>query len=326
MALHVRVTTARRIARVWAALVMLGLAILAAQLSVNATRAVRVPIHPTLAADEGDQRPASVVAAFALPQGATGTTVLPPLPHGAILLPAETGIVPARPFSIARLPAQDRGRALQGLTAAIYYEAASESDAGQQAVAQVVLNRVRHPAFPATVCGVVYQGSESRGCQFSFACDGAMSRIPAAAAWSRAARAAAAALAGRVYAGVSLATHYHTYAVTPAWNRTLVMTDVVGAHFFHRWKGWWGTAPAFRQAYQGGEPEPGPHMSPPLAPLPIAPVVPPVVAAVTVPLVAVQPAHAESGASLVPPVPQTDALPAASQVLDRWKDSGQPLR
>ena len=66
---------------------------------------------------------------------------------------------------------KDKARALQCLTTAIYYEAASEPDAGQRAVAQVVLNRVRHPVFPASVCGVVFQGSERRGCQFSFACE-----------------------------------------------------------------------------------------------------------------------------------------------------------
>ncbi|MFX4781967.1 cell wall hydrolase, partial [Acinetobacter baumannii] len=90
---------------------------------------------------------------------------------------------------------------------------------GQQAVAQVILNRVRHPAFPATVCGVVYQGSEHAGCQFSFACDGSMARRPEPGLWRRAMAVAASALAGQVYAPVGLATHYHTYAVTPAWNR-----------------------------------------------------------------------------------------------------------
>ncbi|WP_416365907.1 cell wall hydrolase [Sphingomonas aerolata] len=84
---------------------------------------------------------------------------------------------------MTRTSATDRARALLCLTTAIYYEAASEPDAGQRAVAQVILNRVRHPAFPATVCGVVYQGPHSGGaptaCQFSFACDGATARAPA---------------------------------------------------------------------------------------------------------------------------------------------------
>ena len=226
---------------------------------------------------------------------------------------------------MARASATDRGRALQCLASAVYYEAASESDDGQRAVAQVVLNRVMHPAFPDTVCGVVYQGSErATGCQFSFACDGAMARLPARAAWDRAARVAADALGGSVFAPVGMATHYHTYAVTPAWNRSLVMTGVYGAHFFHRWKGWWGTSAAFSQRYLGREPFPGPHpkavqaVAAALPPTPRVPMPRPV----TTPQ-AVQPAYADSGAPK-PAYAEPD-LPD-SQILDKWKDSGKPLR
>jgi spore germination cell wall hydrolase CwlJ-like protein len=262
--------------------------------------------------------------------GVTGTIALPALPSYAAYLPTEAGATAAAPFSTVRASAEDRARALQCLTTAIYYESASESDAGQRAVAQVVLNRVRHPAFPGTVCGVVFQGSERSGCQFSFACDGAMARVPSRTAWARAARNAAAALAGGVYAPVGLATHYHTHAVRPAWNRSLVMTDVVGAHFFHRWKGWWGTATAFRQAYLGGEPAPGPHrpatpagpaveptiLVAPVTPVPVQPVAP---------LSEVAPTLAASGAALTA-APAQDRLPPAPEPLERWKDSGQPLR
>src|SRR3546814_10013540 len=80
------------------------------------------------------------------------------------------------------------------LTQAIYYEAATESDSGKAAVAQVILNRLRHPAFPRTVCGVVYQGSSRPGCQFSFTCDGSIRRAPVPALWRRAAEIARAAL------------------------------------------------------------------------------------------------------------------------------------
>ncbi len=259
--------------------------------------------------------------------GTTGTTALPPLPISNAAAEAialrTVGVVSALPFSMTHVAAIDRGRAIQCLTAAIYYEAASEPDAGQQAVAQTILNRVRHPAFPATVCGVVYQGSDHAGCQFSFACDGSMARIPSRAAWDRAQRVAVLALAGRVYAPVGLATHYHTYAVTPVWNRALVMTDAVGAHFFHRWNGYWGTPAAFRQHYAGGEPVPGPH------PRPVAD--PPIVLALSAPApiapVDVRPAYRDSGRPIAA-VAQgpADNLPPASTVLDRWKDSGRPLR
>src|SRR3546814_6447824 len=74
-----------------------------------------------------------------------------------------------------------------------------------------------------------------------------MARTPSGAAWRKALSIAGAALGGYVFAPVGLATHYHTYAVTPAWNRQLVMTDAIGAHFFHRWRGWSGTPAAFNQ-------------------------------------------------------------------------------
>ena len=256
--------------------------------------------------------------------GTTGTTALPPLPIPSAAAEAialrTVGVVPALPFSMAHAGAIDRGRATECLTAAIYYEAASEPDAGQQAVAQAILNRVRHPAFPATVCGVVYQGSEHAGCQFSFACDGSMARVPARSAWDRAQRVAVLALAGRVYAPVGLATHYHTYAVTPAWNRALVMTDAVGAHFFHRWKGYWGTPAAFHQHYAGGEPVPGPHPRVVADP----PFVLALAAAPAVVPADIRPTYRDSGMPVVPVA--TDHLPPASTVLDRWKDSGKPLR
>lgn len=164
----------------------------------------------------------------------------------------------ARPV-IATGNGEDRWRALQCLTAAIYYEAASEPDAGQRAVAQVVLNRVAHPAWPNTVCGVVYQGSERPSCQFSFACDGSLARKPMKAFWDRARRVASDALAGYVYAPVGLATHYHTTAVHPYWAPSLTFLGTIGAHRFYRWAGNAGKPAAFTARYAGGEPMAAPH-------------------------------------------------------------------
>ena len=330
--------------RIWLAMVAVLLVIGAGMSAHAALRVISernaARDRAMVAADARAAAPGSTVFAdqetAAPAAGVTGTIDLPdlPIPAGVAL---DSGVVPARPFSMAGASAIDRDRARQCLTAAIYYEAASEPDAGQQAVAQVILNRARHPAFPGTVCGVVYQGSEHAGCQFSFACDGAMARVPARAAWVRAARAAGMALAGYVYAPVGLATHYHTYAVTPAWNRSLVMTDVVGAHFFHRWKGYWGTSAAFNQRYAGGEPVPGPHREI----QPLAPPTPEMIAAAGAAAVAA--ASAGETAAVTPsapvavakasPVPSkpaaaivTDMLPPESQILDRWKDSGKPLK
>jgi hypothetical protein len=170
-----------------------------------------------------------------------------------------TGNGPAARPVLARGSGLDQSRALQCLTAAIYYEAASEPDAGQRAVAQVVLNRAAHPAWPNTVCGVVYQGSERPGCQFSFACDGSMARRPVVAFWERARRVAADALAGYVYAPVGLATHYHTSAVHPYWADSLSFIGTIGAHRFYRWSGAAGRPVAFNAVYAGGEPVAAPH-------------------------------------------------------------------
>jgi hypothetical protein len=286
---------------------------------VSAERTVSPAAQPLAA-------PSPLALAMAAPaRGVTGTIALPDMPVPDLSRTLDTGVVAARPFSLAGVASTDRGRALECLTAAIYYEAASESDAGQAAVAQVVLNRVRHPAFPASVCGVVYQGSERAGCQFSFACDGAMARVPSRGGWARATATAAMALGGYVQPKVGLATHYHTYAVTPAWNRSLVLTDMIGAHLFHRWKGWWGTAPAFRQRYAGAEPVPGPHPRVTTALiLPIAGATP----LPTTDLATVRAPYVDSGATLVPRVAAApaDPLPDSGQVLDKWKDSGQPIR
>lgn len=153
-----------------------------------------------------------------------------------------------------------KARALQCLTSAVYYEAASEAQAGQQAVAQVVLNRVAHPSYPNSVCGVVFQGSERKtGCQFSFTCDGSMDRKPGAGAWARAQRVAQSALSGAVYAPVGLATHYHTVWVHPYWAPSLDHIGTIGAHRFYRWKGFAGKPDAFSARYSGAEPVAAPH-------------------------------------------------------------------
>jgi spore germination cell wall hydrolase CwlJ-like protein len=165
----------------------------------------------------------------------------------------------ARPFR-AGGSALDRARAEQCLTMAVYYEAATEPDDGQRAVAQVVLNRVAHPSYPNTVCGVVFQGSErSTGCQFTFTCDGSLARRPMAYWWDRARRVADAALAGFVYGPVGLATNYHATYVHPTWADSLLRVATIGTHRFYRLPGAAGTNAAFRTAYLGSEPAALPH-------------------------------------------------------------------
>lgn len=160
----------------------------------------------------------------------------------------------AKPFKL-KMGDLDLDRATDCLAAAQWYEA-GDDPVGQRAVAQVVLNRVRHPAFPKTVCGVVFQGSErATGCQFTFTCDGALARTPSAAAWDRARLVAREALSGSVYSKVGTATHYHTDWVVPYWSSSLDKVSAVGTHLFFRWKGWWGTPAAFKTATPGKEPK-----------------------------------------------------------------------
>ncbi|WP_328598273.1 cell wall hydrolase [Croceibacterium salegens] len=142
--------------------------------------------------------------------------------------------------------------AVDCLTAAVYYEAAGESEVGQRAVAQVVLNRVRHPAFPSSICGVVFQGSELRtGCQFTFTCDGSLLRRASIQGWSIAKRIAIQALQGRVEPTIGMSTHYHTNYVLPYWAPKLDKVAAIGTHIFYRWSGYWGERRAFSQSYTG---------------------------------------------------------------------------
>lgn len=170
-------------------------------------------------------------------------------------VPVSGFLRPAQPFKFAPATTEDRRRALRCLTQAVYYEAALEPTEGQEAVAQVVLNRVRDPNYANTVCGVVYEGAErTTGCQFSFTCDGALSQGPVAWAWDRARRVAERALAGHVSAAVGTATHYHADYVRPWWAPTLNKLTQIGAHIFYRWKGVYGEPAAFSQRYAGREP------------------------------------------------------------------------
>lgn len=172
-------------------------------------------------------------------------------------LPFATGpLQAAKPFIMSTDDLVHYTRALDCMTAAIYYEAANETLDGQRAVAQVIINRSRHPAYPRTICGVVFQGSErTTGCQFTFTCDGALGRKPSTAAWARARAVASAALNGGVAAHVGMATHYHTDWVAPYWAPRLTKLVQIGTHIFYRWPGAWGLSPAFTGRHPGVEPE-----------------------------------------------------------------------
>lgn len=247
------------------ALILAGLAVMGACLSL-----ILVDMRPRIAATHSLARSmASRAAARPVPPSpipeAPEAKLLPLTPiqakqANAGMAFSTAPIEAARPFLLPTVQqgimdpnaAETRAMAADCLAAAIYYEAASESEQGQRAVAQVVLNRVRHPAFPKSVCGVVYQGMErTTGCQFTFTCDGSLARRPSESGWERAHRIALAALAGRVEPSVGTATHYHTDWVVPYWAPSLDKITMIGAHIFYRWKGYWGHRAAFDGAYAG---------------------------------------------------------------------------
>lgn len=146
-----------------------------------------------------------------------------------------------------------RARATDCLAAASYYEAGND-ERGQRAVIQVVLNRARNPAYPGSVCGVIFQGAErATGCQFTFTCDGSMARRrPSPATWSQAQQLASAALDGYSDATVGHATHYHTDWVHPRWSQTLDKVAAVRTHLFFQAQ---AERPGrFSMSYVGAEP------------------------------------------------------------------------
>ncbi|WP_188052209.1 cell wall hydrolase [Aureimonas fodinaquatilis] len=122
------------------------------------------------------------------------------------------------------------------LATGIYFEARGESETGQAAVAQVILNRVRNPTYPDTICGVVYQNRHMRNrCQFSFACDGIPDRITNQRAYDRAKAIGQKVTAGQIWLPeVGSATHYHATYVRPRWARAMEKVEKIGLHVFYR--------------------------------------------------------------------------------------------
>ena len=233
-----------------AALALLALALLTAGLVANVNRHEDWSRFRQL----GRSAPTAGSITVALPN-----LVRPLTPEQAVEQNLERPFdaAPDAPAQKFELKADDgsRHRALECLAQAIYYEAATEGPDGQRAVAQVVLNRMHHPGFPPTVCGVVYQGSElPTGCQFTFTCDGSLARTPLPAIWAQAKRIASEALDGRVDPAVGHATHYHADYVVPYWADSLLKQVQIGHHIFYRLRGSLGSSAAFSQRYAGMEP------------------------------------------------------------------------
>lgn len=172
-------------------------------------------------------------------------------------LPISRVANPLAPPFVASWLGGDLPKSTVCLAQAVYYEANGEPLVGQRAVAQVVLNRLRHPRYPKTVCDVVFQGSERpTGCQFSFTCDGSLSRTPNAARWATAMGVATAALQGWTSVAAGQATHYHTLYVFPKWAPELLKTGVIGHHVFYRLPGRFYDYSVFRDAVAANPPPP----------------------------------------------------------------------
>ena len=122
------------------------------------------------------------------------------------------------------------------LAQAVYFEARSEPEEGQAAVAQVILNRVKSGLYPTSVCGVVFQNRHRfKACQFTFTCEGKSLRITDPESWQSASRVAKEVMEGKTYlAEVGAATHYHANYVRPSWARRLKKMDVIGRHIFYK--------------------------------------------------------------------------------------------
>lgn len=156
--------------------------------------------------------------------------------HGVILACSISLISPASAQDASPpIPLEDHDRAVECLTLAIAYESGFEPIEGQRAVAEVVMNRVRAPGFPKSVCNVVFAGSTRRtGCQFTFTCDGSLARRLPERVMLTARTIAEDALNGRLTPEVPGATHYHADYVNPYWAPSLIRVTKIGAHIFYR--------------------------------------------------------------------------------------------
>jgi spore germination cell wall hydrolase CwlJ-like protein len=136
--------------------------------------------------------------------------------------------------------AKNQARERKCLTDAIYFESRGEPESGQYAVAQVVMNRVRSPHYPDTICGVVYQNKNWRNrCQFSFACDRIADRVTNRVAWKTARRIAYEIMEEGYYMPeIGQSTHYHASYVRPRWIRDMEKEARIGSHIFYTVRNW----------------------------------------------------------------------------------------
>jgi hypothetical protein len=178
---------------------------------------------------------------------------------GETLAKKDDGTLLESPAERLRLAGKPRAKAEKCLADAVYFEARGEPLKGQEAVAQVVMNRVFSGYYPNDVCGVVYQNANRHlACQFTFACEGKdLSRVDEPDMWEQAKRIAKDTLDGKIWlTEVAHATHYHAYWVHPSWVHEMTKLYKLGVHTFYRPRAWgdgddaptWGKAPSASKA------------------------------------------------------------------------------
>lgn len=212
----------------------------------TATAPVAEPARIVLASADTGSLPSEMTPSLSLPMSAA-------IPLGMVPMPrAAPGVPPPSPAQRLNLEGKEYAKAEHCLANAIYFEARSEPLRGQEAVAQVVLNRAFSGFYPNNVCGVVYQNANRHlACQFTFACDGKSKAINERGAWARANRIAKQTLAGQIYVPeVAKSTHYHAIYVHPNWVHEMKKMVRYGIHNFYRPYAWgngaeepvWGSA------------------------------------------------------------------------------------
>ncbi len=169
------------------------------------------------------------------PTSSDGVVVAVEMDGSGVTTVPQLSATDSKPNYAALIDPKDRARQMRCLAEAIYFESRSESEEGQAAVAQVVLNRVRSGIYPTTVCGVVYQDrNRPFACQFSFACEGKSLRIEEPGPWAVATRIAEAVVSGASYnPKIDVAVNYHANYVSPFWAGYLKRVDRIGAHIFY---------------------------------------------------------------------------------------------
>ena len=150
----------------------------------------------------------------------------------ALPAPAET-ISKAEAQAVDPIGEEPLDGAVTCLARTIYWEAKGEGDSGMQAVANVVMNRLRHTGFPKTICGVVTQGHEQGACQFSWWCDGKRDNAEEQVPYTLAKEIARKALNRQLADRTDGALYYHQ-GVPPSWAKQYLKTVQIGGHLFYK--------------------------------------------------------------------------------------------